>query len=154
MSDGEVRQDFVTSLTVDNVTGQYSYAHVRHVCIRVCCVCALASDVHVSRVYTLCACVVCVSCVYVCLVCVCARCLHPAGAINLQFRVENKGWESFDFTCALHTYFAVDDIDSCSLEGLGGARQASRRCYCYCVAALHEPSPCRLAVVLRPMQDP
>jgi len=44
-----------------------------------------------------------------------------AGAINLQFRVENKGWESFDFTCALHTYFAVDDIDSCSVSGLEGS---------------------------------
>lgn len=50
---------------------------------------------------------------------------HAAGAINLQFRVENKGWETFDFTCALHTYFAVDDIDSCRVMGLNGARYTS-----------------------------
>jgi glucose-6-phosphate 1-epimerase len=42
------------------------------------------------------------------------------GQLNIQFRVENKGYESFDFTCALHTYFAVDDIDNCVISGLGG----------------------------------
>ena len=42
------------------------------------------------------------------------------GVMNLQFRVQNTGWESFDFTCALHTYFAVSDIDKCSISGLGG----------------------------------
>jgi len=40
------------------------------------------------------------------------------GAVSISMRVENKGWETFDFTCALHTYFAVDDIDACSISGL------------------------------------
>jgi hypothetical protein len=100
---------------------------------------------YISRVYGMCLCYVCV---YVCVVCVCARCLHPAGAINLQFRVENKGWESFDFTCALHTYFAVDDIDSCSVEGLEGARLL----LILRGSAARAGPPCCLAVVLRSMQ--
>lgn len=40
------------------------------------------------------------------------------GTITLQLRVENKGWQPLEFTCALHTYFAVDDIDTCSISGL------------------------------------
>ena len=41
-----------------------------------------------------------------------------AGAVTLQLRVQNKGWQPLEFTCALHTYFAVDDIDKCSISGL------------------------------------
>ena len=44
--------------------------------------------------------------------------IEATGTITLQLRVENKGWQPLEFTCALHTYFAVDDIDTCSISGL------------------------------------
>lgn len=34
----------------------------------------------------------------------------------------NKGAAAFDFTCALHTYFAVADVSDASVVGLQGCR--------------------------------
>jgi len=40
-----------------------------------------------------------------------------AGNLNLELRVQNTGKREFSFTGALHTYFAVDDIDQIAIEG-------------------------------------
>jgi len=46
--------------------------------------------------------------------------LLSGGSVKLELRVQNTGYSKFNFTCALHTYFAVDDIDKCSIIGLKG----------------------------------
>ncbi|EKX47731.1 hypothetical protein GUITHDRAFT_151947 [Guillardia theta CCMP2712] len=40
-----------------------------------------------------------------------------SGNLNLELRVQNKGKKAFSFTGALHTYFAVDDIDKIAIQG-------------------------------------
>jgi glucose-6-phosphate 1-epimerase len=40
--------------------------------------------------------------------------------LQLSFEVENRGSDPFAFEIALHTYFAVSDIATISVEGLGG----------------------------------
>jgi glucose-6-phosphate 1-epimerase len=39
------------------------------------------------------------------------------NTLQVTLRVENQGQQSLTFTGALHTYFAVDDIDQVSLQG-------------------------------------
>lgn len=39
-----------------------------------------------------------------------------------QTQVINRGPAAFDFTCALHTYFAVNDVSDASVVGLQGCR--------------------------------
>ena len=48
----------------------------------------------------------------------CYEVVLDTGTITLQLRVENRGWQPLELTCALHTYSAVDDIDTCSISGL------------------------------------
>ncbi len=43
--------------------------------------------------------------------------LKPA-AIEMRFHVQNSGDAPFDFACALHTYFAVEDFTQTVLTGL------------------------------------
>lgn len=40
--------------------------------------------------------------------------------LRLQFSVENTGESHFDFSAALHNYFAVDSVEVASVLGLGG----------------------------------
>jgi len=40
-----------------------------------------------------------------------------AGMLKLDFRVKNLGASKFDFTAALHTYYAVRDIDQIEIRG-------------------------------------
>ncbi|QDQ25875.1 D-hexose-6-phosphate mutarotase [Chitinimonas arctica] len=40
--------------------------------------------------------------------------------LHFDFRVENRDTQSFDFSYALHSYFAVGDCRECSLDGLAG----------------------------------
>ena len=40
--------------------------------------------------------------------------------LRLRFEVENLSDKPFDFECALHTYFAVEDARTTSIEGLDG----------------------------------
>lgn len=42
------------------------------------------------------------------------------GWIELQLQVANTGRTTYDFTCALHTYLAVQDVRSAQLTGLQG----------------------------------
>tara|TARA_R110000868_G_scaffold74521_3_gene215451 strand:- start:1894 stop:2751 length:858 start_codon:yes stop_codon:yes gene_type:complete len=39
---------------------------------------------------------------------------------SLQLLTANKGQQSFTYRCALHTYFAVNNVNSCELTGLSG----------------------------------
>lgn len=43
------------------------------------------------------------------------------GQLDLQLVLENLGAQPMQFTAALHTYFAVNDLPGCSLEGLAGS---------------------------------
>ena len=43
------------------------------------------------------------------------------GALTQTLTVNNTGRDRFEFTTALHTYFAVDDIDRVAVGGLHGA---------------------------------
>ena len=45
-----------------------------------------------------------------------------SGSLTVELSVENTGTEPFDFTCALHTYFRVEDVRRASVAGLQGAR--------------------------------
>lgn len=45
-----------------------------------------------------------------------------AQALRLGLRVENLGVDPFSFTCALHTYLRISDVDAVTVEGLGGRR--------------------------------
>ncbi|PIK61142.1 putative glucose-6-phosphate 1-epimerase [Apostichopus japonicus] len=45
-----------------------------------------------------------------------------AKSLLLEFTVDNKGQEAFDFTCLLHTYLGVDDITQTSVVGLQGTK--------------------------------
>jgi glucose-6-phosphate 1-epimerase len=40
--------------------------------------------------------------------------------LSMQLLSKNIGESAFDYTCALHTYFAINDIHSCELRGLSG----------------------------------
>ncbi len=40
--------------------------------------------------------------------------------LSMQLVTENLGEQGFSFTCALHSYFAVEDIHNCQLNGLSG----------------------------------
>ncbi|HEX2202578.1 MAG TPA: D-hexose-6-phosphate mutarotase [Longimicrobium sp.] len=42
--------------------------------------------------------------------------------LAVELTVENAGEAPFDFTCALHTYFRVDDVRRASVAGLRGVR--------------------------------
>lgn len=44
--------------------------------------------------------------------------LDGPDSINVSLTAYNPGPEKLDFTCALHTYFGVKDVESCQLEGL------------------------------------
>jgi glucose-6-phosphate 1-epimerase len=46
--------------------------------------------------------------------------LQDDGSLQTELRVKNTGTAPFSFTCALHTYFAVDDIAKTAVEGLQG----------------------------------
>jgi glucose-6-phosphate 1-epimerase len=45
-----------------------------------------------------------------------------AGSLTVALRVANTGDGVMAFTCALHTYFRVDDVRRAAVEGLRGAR--------------------------------
>ena len=50
-----------------------------------------------------------------------ARMIFTFGkSLGLRFEVENQSDETVRFECALHTYFAVESIDSVRVEGLEG----------------------------------
>lgn len=40
--------------------------------------------------------------------------------LHIQLVTENTGSEPLSYTCALHTYFNIDDINHCELTGLNG----------------------------------
>ena len=40
--------------------------------------------------------------------------------MNIKFCVNHKGEVDFDFTCLLHTYFKVDDINNVVVHNLEG----------------------------------
>jgi glucose-6-phosphate 1-epimerase len=40
--------------------------------------------------------------------------------LRIQLVTENRGSEPLSYTCALHTYFKIDDINHCELYGLTG----------------------------------
>lgn len=66
------------------------------------------------------------------------------GRLDLVLTVENTGNRRFDFTAALHTYLAVDDLGECTLHGLAGrpyldAAGGGRR------EAVHDGAPLRFA---------
>ena len=46
--------------------------------------------------------------------------LKGSDSIETKMVVENTGDGPFEFTALLHTYFKVDDIDKCQVEGLEG----------------------------------
>lgn len=46
--------------------------------------------------------------------------LELSETLSLELRVSNHGAEPFSFRAALHTYFGVDDVERCSIEGLSG----------------------------------
>jgi glucose-6-phosphate 1-epimerase len=46
--------------------------------------------------------------------------------LELAFEVANTGSEPFTFEVALHTYFAVSDVDAIAVEGLGGTSYVDR----------------------------
>jgi glucose-6-phosphate 1-epimerase len=48
-------------------------------------------------------------------------------SLSVTLSVDNVGDAPFEFTCALHTYFAIDDLDALSLRGLSGARYRDKR---------------------------
>ncbi|ELU11889.1 hypothetical protein CAPTEDRAFT_152132 [Capitella teleta] len=48
------------------------------------------------------------------------------NSLVTDFSVTNKSSESFDFTCLLHTYFRVDDINTVSVSGLKGLKYADK----------------------------
>jgi len=41
-------------------------------------------------------------------------------SLQIELACENKGEEAFDFTAALHSYFAINDLDEASVQGLSG----------------------------------
>ncbi len=43
-----------------------------------------------------------------------------AEQLRLRFEVENQGADARSFECALHTYFAVDDVKNVVISGLDG----------------------------------
>lgn len=45
-----------------------------------------------------------------------------ADGVAMEMSVENTGEAPFDFTCALHGYFRVDDVARASVLGLAGVR--------------------------------
>ncbi len=47
--------------------------------------------------------------------------LVGGSALQMELRVTNSGSSPFSFQAALHTYLAVDDIQSVSIDGLEGA---------------------------------
>lgn len=49
-----------------------------------------------------------------------------AESLILQLRVRNPGEDPFDFTCALHAYLRVEDIEHARLQGLQGARYVDK----------------------------
>ena len=66
------------------------------------------------------------------------------GRLTLALTVENTGDRRFEFTTALHTYLAVDDLGDCALHGLAGrpyldAAGGGRR------DAVHDDAPLRFA---------
>jgi glucose-6-phosphate 1-epimerase len=48
--------------------------------------------------------------------------LSTAGALRMDFAVENTGGAPLSFTFALHTYFAVADASAASVRGLAGSQ--------------------------------
>mmetsp|Transcript_34049 Transcript_34049/g.70292 ORF Transcript_34049/g.70292 Transcript_34049/m.70292 type:complete len:291 (-) Transcript_34049:534-1406(-) len=46
--------------------------------------------------------------------------LDDEGALSTALRVRNTGPSPFTFTCALHTYFCVEDVKETTVEGLEG----------------------------------
>jgi glucose-6-phosphate 1-epimerase len=40
--------------------------------------------------------------------------------LNIQLHTTNVGDNAFTYNCALHSYFAIDNINHCELEGLSG----------------------------------
>jgi glucose-6-phosphate 1-epimerase len=45
-----------------------------------------------------------------------------SDVLSVELSVENAGDDAFDFTCALHGYFRVDDVRRASVVGLQGVR--------------------------------
>ena len=43
-------------------------------------------------------------------------------SVTMQFAVTNRGVEPFEFTCALHTYLRVGDVERVAVDGLHGCR--------------------------------
>ena len=43
-----------------------------------------------------------------------------ADELRMRFEVENLSAAAFEFECALHTYFAVDDVKNVAITGLDG----------------------------------
>jgi len=58
-------------------------------------------------------------------------------SLSMQLLTENLGKQPFSFTCALHSYFAIEDIHHCQLKGLSGDYQDKTRDW----QVLPTPSP-------------
>lgn len=43
-------------------------------------------------------------------------------SVSMQLAVTNRGDETFEFTCALHTYLRVGDVERVAVDGLHGCR--------------------------------
>ena len=46
--------------------------------------------------------------------------IHVGQGLSMQLVTKNLGKQAFDFNCALHSYFAVEDIHHTQLRGLSG----------------------------------
>ncbi|HKJ40755.1 MAG TPA: D-hexose-6-phosphate mutarotase [Sunxiuqinia sp.] len=47
-------------------------------------------------------------------------------SVNVSLKVTNTSNDTFDYTCALHSYFGVSAIENITIEGLKGARYHSQ----------------------------
>jgi glucose-6-phosphate 1-epimerase len=63
--------------------------------------------------------------------------IQVGPSLTMQLLTENTGKQPFSFTCALHSYFAIDDIHRCELKGLSGDHQDKARDW----QVLPTPSP-------------
>jgi glucose-6-phosphate 1-epimerase len=46
--------------------------------------------------------------------------------LDFNFKVENRSKETFEYTCALHSYYNISDIESIAIYGLQGAHYHSQ----------------------------
>lgn len=55
--------------------------------------------------------------------------VHIGQQLNIQLHTTNIGDTAFTFNCALHSYFAISDINECELIGLSGQYLDKTRAY-------------------------